>query len=204
LLERNGTIRTFYSGYEVKVKDRNGNVLCLTADCATLQDNGTAGWTQTITDDFGRTTSITYGASSGGASTTTISYPGTGGVSRTITVNYALLGSVLRSGFALETDATLFGGICGVSTQTGCTSLNNPTVASGVVLADLTTYKFLYDSYGNLSEVDLPTGGSYQYDYNPPTVTAQGSGVSERLPSTCSSRKSESTRALHRAARCSK
>jgi len=166
LVDRNGTIHTYssnvgFAGYEVKVEDRNGNVLCLSADCATSQ-GGTSGDSQVITDDLGRTTTITYGASS-----STITYPGTGGALRTITVDYNSLGNLLRSGYSLQTVANAFPVFCPPDgSQSNCTSTIDPNnLPSEVLLPDGTSYNFLYDNYGNLAEVDLPTGGAYQYDY---------------------------------------
>jgi YD repeat-containing protein len=59
---------------------------------------------------------------------------------------------------AIEALNTLFP----FTTDTGLFSTNFPFE---IVLPDTSTYEIYYDSYGNISRIELPTGGAYEYGY---------------------------------------
>ena len=80
---------------------------------------------------------------------------------------YDSLGNHLRSGFTLQTYGALLPGTNG-STST----IWNPLVVESVILPDGSFYAFQYDPYGEVSQVTLPTGGVYQYDYPNTTDTS--------------------------------
>jgi RHS repeat-associated protein len=48
--------------------------------------------------------------------------------------------------------------------ENGSTLCHNPYVVSTVEMPNSTNYSLLYNQYGEIAEVDLPTGGSFQYD----------------------------------------
>ena len=93
-----------------------------------------------------------------------IRYKGFGGAPRTMRVNYAQLQDpgVLRSGFSIQTYRQLF-----PSLTSSFTTNFNPKVVRSVTLANNQQYQFQYNSHGELARVVLPTGGAFEYDYEP-------------------------------------
>ena len=113
-----------------------------------------------------------------------ITFPGTGGVPRHVTVNYSSLGSVLWSvqqgpSEPWQTTACLFPQISG-----SLTTQYPAYVVSSIVLPDNSQYSFLYDSYGEVSKMTLPTGGAYTYKYLEATGCSDAAGNSGVLPLT--------------------
>ncbi|HEX3681393.1 MAG TPA: hypothetical protein VHU83_02545, partial [Bryobacteraceae bacterium] len=133
------------SGEVSSITDRNGNQTTLSGG--------------TVTDPLGRTIRIAEGTSAGAPDT--ITYPGAGGTQRQITVNYALLQNALDFGQALETPAQLFPTL----SQASSTTQYNPWVVASVMLPNQTQYKFQYNSYGEVVQMTLPTGGMIGYQY---------------------------------------
>ncbi len=127
-----------------KIEDVNGNQVII---------NG-----GTITDSAGRQITITR-ADLSSTFQDVVTYPGHGGPTHQIVVYYALLGTVLRSGYSLRALNNLFP-IPGAPTGT-----YNPYVVSSVVFPDGTSYTMLYNSYGELARLTLPTGGAFEYDF---------------------------------------
>jgi hypothetical protein len=145
----NGTRYTTDStGNVIEITDRNGNMVTIQGGIAT--------------DPLGRTTTVTYAQFPTGATQAadTIQYSGYGGASKSITVNYGLLSNYLVSGQGLQTPACLFPELVG-SEQTPF----NPYVVTSVQLPNNTQYSFLYNSYAELAQVTLPTGGAIQYQW---------------------------------------
>jgi RHS repeat-associated protein len=115
-----------------------------------------------------------------------IIFKGFGGATRIIRISKTTLGNALRAdyrgGGSASCDATALGirayqelfPELTPSVQLGC---YNPTVFSAVWLpddgqpSDRTRYQFYYNRYGEMARVELPTGGSIEYDYT------LGSGV---------------------------
>jgi YD repeat-containing protein len=158
----NGTrYTTDSSGNVVQIEDRNGNKVSI--------QGGQSG---TVTDPLGRTTTVAYAQFPTGATTAadTIQYNGYSEATRNVTVNYAYLHTALTSGQGSSSIACLFPELSG-STQT----LWDPYVVTSVVLPNGKQYTFSYNSYGEVAQVVLPTGGAVQYQwgsiYGAPTAT---------------------------------
>ncbi|MDX6501148.1 MAG: hypothetical protein QOG23_4408 [Blastocatellia bacterium] len=148
LLFRDGTRYRIDSGGVSWIRDRNGNQVTFSGS--------------TITDSLQRTVSISSG------NPVVISFKGYGGAARTIQISTASLSTVLRpcrsdpgyQCFSPQTFKQLFPALDGSTYSTF-----DPTVLSAVTLPDGRQYRFYYDSYGELARVDLPTGGTIEYDY---------------------------------------
>lgn len=162
LILANGTRYRFDLGKVSWIRDRNGNRLNYTYDA-----NGRV---STITDSLDRQVTINYDVSdvSPYGLCDQIVFNGFGGSQRIIRVSKTNLGNALRpnSGFSIQTQAQLFPELNAAST-----GFFDPIVASHVWMPDNRAYQFYYNSYGELSKVLLPTGGSVEWDMTP------GSGV---------------------------
>lgn len=139
LLFPNGTRYRFDSGKVTWIRDRNGNQISFTST--------------SVTDSLNRV--VTFG---GG-----VTFKGFGGAQRTISVNYSPLSQALRSDVSgVKTYYQLFP-LNNSSTNTASTF--NPSVVSSVTLPGGRSYTFKYNEYGELARVELPTGGTFEYDY---------------------------------------
>ena len=163
LMLRDGTRYRIDNGLASWLRDRNGNKMSFTYD----GDQRVV----SIKDSLNRVISVSYGGSAD-----QITFNGFGGATRTIQVNYASMSSALRSGYSIKK----FGGTNGLFPELNGASSStdyNPTVVSSVTLPNNQQYQFLYDSYGELARVVLPTGGAFEYDYAAGVVGDYASGV---------------------------
>lgn len=154
LMLADGTRYRIDSGVVTWLRDRNGNKLSFIYDAYSR--------VTTITDSLNRKVTVSY-ADLSTIFYDQITYNGFGGASRTIKVWHAHLDQALRASYAIETYGQLFGGNGG-----GLTYDPNDMV-SALDLPDGRRYQFLYNSYGELARVVLPTGGAVEYDYTPDT-----------------------------------
>jgi RHS repeat-associated protein len=152
LILSDGTRYRIDGGNVSWIRDRNGNLIYSQQDA------------------IGRTVGITTSAD---GSEDQLTYKGFGGAVRTIRVTRTSMGNVLRAGFSLRTHSQLFPELNGAFNYGS--ALYNPTVVSAVILPDGRSYRFYYNSYGELARVELPTGGAIEYDMN------AGSGVVSNL-----------------------
>jgi RHS repeat-associated protein len=163
LMLANGTRYRFDNGLVTWIRDRNGNRLSYTYDASAR--------VSTITDSLGRQVTVNYDVSdiSPYGLCDQIVFNGFGGAQRIIRISKTNLGNALRpnSGFSVQTHAQLFPELNAAST----TTYFDPTLISQVWMPDNRMYQFYYNSYGELSKVVLPTGGSVEWDMTP------GSGV---------------------------
>ena len=97
-----------------------------------------------------------------------IIYLGAGGALRDVWVNYSQMSSVLAARQSIDDYSCLF--FFARTTEAG--NPFNPWVISSIVLPNSEQYSFLYNSYGDVVQITLPTGGSVQYTYN---TLSQGS-----------------------------
>jgi hypothetical protein len=109
---------------------------------------------------------------SGGATYTQISYSSFGGVARSIKIGQTNLWSTgpLRSDFTPKTIAQLFPELHGGGPA-------DSTVVNYVELPDGRRYQFLYNPYGEVARVVLPTGGAIEYDYAAGVTDGAASGT---------------------------
>jgi RHS repeat-associated protein len=173
LMFRDGTRYRIDSGKVSWIRDRNGNKL-------TFQNNGPGGRVSLITDSLGRTVSFSY-ADFQTVFYDQISFSGFGGTPRTIRIYYDTLEHRLRTNrpgdqSAVKTFYALF------QELNGSASTNfNPYVVSSVVLPNSQQYQFLYNVYGELARVTLPTGGAFEYDFGNGILNDLSDGVVSSL-----------------------
>lgn len=124
----------------------------------------------TWTDTLGRTLPQSSGATSdfsgcqGSNATTRAEYktfPGISGGTTTFKVCYASF--------------TISFNVCGSDTTLCSATSTNSTLPQSVVLPNGTAWTFEYDTYGSLSQIGLPTGGTISYGY----ATTSGTCVGE-------------------------
>jgi RHS repeat-associated protein len=161
LMLRDGTRYRIDGSNVTWIRDRNGNKVSFTYTSTSM----------TITDSLNRVVTVNYDVSDVApyGLCDRITYKGFGGAQRILRISKTSLSNALRSGYTIKT----LGGASGLFPETNGSSstTHNPTVQSAVWLPDGRSYKFYYNSYGELARVELPTGGAYEYD-----MTA-GSGV---------------------------
>jgi RHS repeat-associated protein len=164
----NGTTYRIVSGRVQWLRDQNGN--------RTTFENDTAGRPTVITDSINRRVTIEYlvqDAQYGLCDR--ISFKGSGGATRVLRVLYKELDDALDAGQTAKT----YGGANGLFPELSgsSTTIHNPQITSGVVLPDGRSYQFLYNSYGELTRVTLPTGGVFTYLWGAGLASGPPSGA---------------------------
>jgi RHS repeat-associated protein len=150
LMLSDGTRYRIDGGTVTWLRDRNGNRMSFIYDASSRVTS--------ITDSLNRQVTISY-ANLSTVFYDEIGYKGFGGAQRSIKVWHSTLGQALRAGYAVETYAQLF-------EVGGSAAPYNPNdVVSAVDLPDGRRYQLLYNSYGELARVVLPTGGAIDYNY---------------------------------------
>ena len=169
---RDGTRYRIENGGITDMRDRNGNKIHFEYE--------TTGFGRLIgvTDSLGRTVTIQYdqqGAPYGLHDK--ITYTSVGGGERVVRVSRAFLSTVLRPPFQPRSTFSLFPELSGSSQQGAFDTF----VVSAVWLPNGKAYNLLYNSYGELARVVLPTGGAIEYDWDAGVATdnpnTSGSGV---------------------------
>jgi RHS repeat-associated protein len=153
---RDGTTYRIDKSNVTWMNDRNGNTISFTYNAQNEVSQ--------VTDQNGRTMTIQYAltgstCTGGGPTCDQITYPGWKNDPRTVEIGYNALGNVLRPDYSLETFQQLFPN----PGQYKNPNTFNRTVAY-IQYPDLNKLSILYNSYGEVAEVTLPTGGMYQYD----------------------------------------
>lgn len=160
---RDGTRYIIKDGFVEVIRDRNGNEVRF---YQWVEMPGQPGvFVQKAVDSAGREVFINV-------ATGEITYKGFGGAPRTLRILYAPLEDRLRQAndeHGAETLSSLSGLFPTIPYHPDdypLTSQNfNNWVVSEVLLPDGRKYGFRYNSYGELSRVELPTGGAFEYDY---------------------------------------
>ncbi|MGH9584721.1 MAG: hypothetical protein ACRD4O_17510, partial [Bryobacteraceae bacterium] len=100
---------------------------------------------------------------------------------------------MLAPGNSIETFGQLWSGISEPSQAPSDSGENyDPSLISEVDLADGSKYTFTYDSYADVAQIALPTGGYVQYGYNSVLNWANTSeGFTNYLPSRALSERRE-------------
>jgi RHS repeat-associated protein len=149
-------------------RDRNGNRITFTY--------GQNGRVTSIQDSLNRTVTINYGVAEGAPYGTSdqIIYQGYEGAPRIIRVSYSSLSNSLRS--TQPGDPTP-----GQTCYDFNTNAYNPNVVSSVWLPDgVRRYILLYNCFGELARVVLPTGGALEYDHGAGLTNGAANGTFER------------------------
>jgi RHS repeat-associated protein len=150
LFLRDGTRYRIVDGNVMEKRDRNGNKITWTG--------------QEFIDSVGRRVALLGGGTTEQPSQLiTLLHVG-GGVWKTITVNYTPLSNSLLPGRSKQTYHELFGAYGDGTNGVGEGEFNDLVVAS-VALPNGKSYQFLYNEYGELARVVLPTGGAFEYNY---------------------------------------
>src|SRR5688572_27113527 len=164
LLLNDGTRYRIDDGIVSWIRDRNGNKLIFTPT-----SNGF-----TVTDSLNRQKTVErvtdvapYGLCD------RITFKGFGGTSRVVRVSRTNLGSALRSGYVLQSPYALWPELNNASPW----GFHDPEVISRIWLPEGRSYKFQYNSYGELARVELPTGGAIEYDWAPGVSGSSGGGA---------------------------
>ncbi|MGI8835346.1 MAG: PA14 domain-containing protein [Pyrinomonadaceae bacterium] len=164
-------------GRTTSITDRNGNRLNIGYSTNPLAI--------TFTDQLGRTTTIEYNVMDLALQemlAVRVTVPGYGGQTHQYKLRTGLMNQNYRSGInptqpVYNGWAVGIGGeeSCGSYTQTGTNlfaswcggaeRIDNRPVLKQVVLPDTRALKFRYNEYGEVAEVEMPTGGKVQYDY---------------------------------------
>lgn len=165
---RDGTVYRINMGFIAWMRDRNGNLITFTYDGQYRLSK--------VTDSLNREVNITYNVNESApyGLCDWITYKGYQGATRTIRISHKTLENVLRQGSNLESYAGLFPELNGAPEN----AIFNPTRVSAVWLPDgQRSYNFLYNSYGELARVELPTGGAMEYDWTGWMVGGVASGA---------------------------
>jgi len=158
---RNGITYRIENSAVKWIRDRNGNQVSFNNDGGGL----------TITDSLNRHITVTR-ADLNSTFTDQITFNGANGAMRTIQVSYALLSTLLRSDQTMKTYSQLFPTLDSL----GSGGFDTYRVSS-VMLPDNRQYQFRYNSYGELAQVILPTGGIYEYDHDAWYVGSTDGGI---------------------------
>jgi RHS repeat-associated protein len=101
-------------------------------------------------------------------------YGSTDSLGRTVTegIDYSGAGCAARGGngsdFCRYVSYSGFGGV-----ERRIYVTENSSRATGIFLPNNLSYRFTYNQYGDLTKIELPTGGSIEYDYGPGLDGAQ-------------------------------
>jgi len=167
LMLRDGTRYRIDGGSISWMLDRNGNKVSFSYD--------SNGLLTSVIDSLNRQINISYDVQDGSqyGLRDEITFNGFGGTLRVVRISKVNLENALRPGSGYSTKT--LGGAAGLFPElngASATTVYNPQVTSSIWLPDgIRRYKFYYNSYGELSRVELPTGGAIEYDMTP------GSGV---------------------------
>ena len=164
LMLRDGTRYRIDDGRVSWIRDSNGNKLIFTQT-----SNGFV-----VTDSLNRQITVErvtdvapYGLCD------RITFKGFGGASRVLRVSWTNLGNALRSGYVLQTPHALWPELNNASPW----GTHDPEVISRIWLPDGRSYKFQYNSYGELARAELPTSGAIEYDWAPGVSGSSGGGA---------------------------
>ena len=169
LLLKNGSRYRIEGGQVQWMEDRNGNRITFdrTGDVYNRP--------VTITDPLGRAITIEYGGPPGytlHANEDWIKFLGAGSAQRVIKIRSATLSDLLRDGGSAQTLAQLFRN--GYYASGAGAGVYNPTLTKEIEFPNGQKYQFLYNQYGELSRVTLPTGGKVEYEWASGTIDPDG------------------------------
>lgn len=175
----NGVKMRIVKGVTTYITDRNGNITAFEYEQIPNSDPNDpysvgGGRLTKATDSIGRQVLFTYGTPYGTINPTTpfchtITFAGSQGANRNLQVCYDKLATSLRSAIGGHSTETLknyqqlFSQL-GNTLQNGSETFN-PNVATKIILPDGKEYKFFYNSYAEIAQVNLPTGGIMTYEH---------------------------------------
>lgn len=168
---RDGTRYGVVDGHVEWIRDRNGNETRYYAPSPSHPSQPTK-----AVDSLGREVTINGDAQ--------LTYKGFGGAERTISVLRDMLSNRMRPANAehgaetVKTFGALFPTLLALESSNTeyMALLFDVQLASAVVLPDGRSFQLYYNSYGELARVELPTGGAFEYDYEPGEGVRFGAG----------------------------
>ena len=169
----NGTKYDIADGKVNYIEDRNGNRLLFEFEGIVDPLGEVAQQLPTYritkaTDSIGRVTTFSYGQNRNvkdidgimkPATVDVISYKGTGGDVREILVERKLVSESIAPNSSAS--SSLFTGLS-IPQSTADILIKAPRT---VVLANGSLYRFRYNAYGEIAQIDLPTGGRFEYTH---------------------------------------
>ncbi|HEX8845109.1 MAG TPA: RHS repeat-associated core domain-containing protein [Pyrinomonadaceae bacterium] len=109
-----------------------------------------------------------------------LTYKGYGGANRVVHISYGPLSTALRGDQTIKTYKQLFPELDGTEDP------YDPYVTTAIWLPDgdgvTRRYRFLYNSYGELARVELPTGGAVEYDWAAGLANGATDGLVQPVP----------------------
>jgi hypothetical protein len=158
------------------IRDANGNKTTFIYTNDAFGDHLTS-----IKDSLNRQVNIEYGVNeSPYGFHDRLTYKGFGGANRVVRISRGSLSTALRPGFTLQTYEQLFPEL-----DTGADPFN-PSVITSVWLPDsdgvTRRYRILYNSYGELARVELPTGSAIEYDWGAGLANGPANGLIQPVP----------------------
>ena len=172
LMMPDGTRYEVAGGYVQDIYDRNGNHTVIAYNTVpTPYGVAKASTVQTITDPLGRTINFAYDLTNDPnfSHYDTITFKGTANADRQIKIGRKLVRNALRNppgGGSVPPAFPELSESC--STRPPCELYFEPAdweVPTSVILPNQQTYRFLYNNYGEIARVELPTGGAIEYDH---------------------------------------
>jgi YD repeat-containing protein len=168
LLLSDGTRYRVDGGKVSWMRDRNGNKTSFTYD----------GWAMlSATDSLNRQVTVTYGAI---GAYDEITYRGYGGAARSIKVWHHWMHDAMRPDCTIKKDNQLYPEVFDGGNIWSGDSDFDMAVVSRVEMPDGRSYRFFYNSYGEVARVILPTGGGTDYNYSGVFPWCGGGGRSTR------------------------
>jgi len=162
------------------IQDRNGNKITIAYPNASTVE---------YTDQLGRTTTVQFFQTTSPGLALRVTVPGYNNTSRIYEAYTGVMNQHYRTGIApaLPVYNGDFPDNSGLGTAlffgshlVAYDQLDNKTVLTEVRLPDARSVSFKYNEFGEVAEVQLPTGGKMQYDYQGMTVNT---GTGQGLPS---------------------
>ncbi|HEY0763681.1 MAG TPA: RHS repeat-associated core domain-containing protein [Pyrinomonadaceae bacterium] len=177
----------YYETFLTWMRDANGNKTTFTYSDVQYMGNKLT----SIKDSLNRQITIEYNVNQSPYGThDRLTYKGYGGANRVVRVQRDTLVNALRSDQYSQTVHTLF------PTLDSSEDAFNPGVTSAIWLPDsdgvTRRYRFLYNSYGELARVELPTGGAIEYDWGPGLSNGGSGGVVNSVPNAAHSTEADS------------
>src|SRR5258707_6966325 len=171
LLFANGKRYRVENGLVMWIRDRNGNKVSYVYEAY----SGNASRVKTITDALGRIITINYDVNDPTYGLCDqIVLPGFGMTSRIVSVTKTSLSAALRYD---QAQTQTYGQLFPERPWLNAGMQFNPSIISGVYLPNGQSYKFYYNTYGELARIQIPTGGAVDYDYLGGFTNGPDSGV---------------------------
>jgi hypothetical protein len=158
------------------IRDANGNKTSFG-----YTNSGYADVLTSVKDSLNREITIEYGVNEAPYGLCDrLTYRGYAGGNRVIHISAGNMSTALRNGSTIKTYKQLFPELDGAEDPF------DPWVLTSIWLPDgdgvTRRYRFLYNSYGELARIELPTGGAIEYDWSSGLATGAADGLLYAVP----------------------